>query len=141
VSIIAFIYFTDIFVLLLCSTVTVPTQDPHAQPPNMRRVVRAIRTPCRVPAACSPRHRRSANDGLCRIDGTCGLVAFGDPHVPPFTWGDHGDAAACHHDPWSPHRRHASFWDGVSKRVERLRRGYYRPSTPPTFPQTKRIRR
>jgi hypothetical protein len=45
-------------------------------------------------------------------------------------WGDHGDTAGRRYDPWSPHQRHVDFWDGVSKRVEGLRRGCYRPLTP-----------
>jgi hypothetical protein len=77
--------------IFLCSTSTVPTQDLHAQPPDVGWAICAVHTPCGVPAACSPRHRWSADDGLRRIDDTCGLVASGDPHVPPSVWGDHGE--------------------------------------------------
>jgi hypothetical protein len=112
----------------------VPAQDPHAQPPDMGRAVHAIHTPCGVPAACSPHHRWSADDGLHRVDDTCGPVASGDPHIPPSVCGDHSGTAGHRHDPWSSHRRHVNFWDDVSKRVEGLRRGCYRPSTPLDIP-------
>jgi hypothetical protein len=90
VEMIVFIYFTEFLnmlntkfvVPLLCSIATVATQDPHAQPPDVGRAVCAVHTACGIPAPCSPRVPRSADDGLRRVDGTCGLVAHGDPHVP-----------------------------------------------------------
>jgi hypothetical protein len=92
--------------------------------------LRAIHTACGVPTTCSAHHRRSTIYGLCCIDGTCGPVASGDPHVPTFMWQDHGDASGYRHDPWSSHRRHSDLWPSVSRRVERVRRGCYRHSTP-----------
>jgi hypothetical protein len=120
---------------------TVPTQDPHAQPPDVGRAVRAIRMPCEVPVACSPHHQWSADDGLHPIDGTCRPVASGDPHVSPSVWQDHGDTAGRRHEPWSSHRQQSSLWDGDSRRMEGLCRGCYRPVTPPTFPWTRRTGR
>jgi hypothetical protein len=99
----------NIFVLLLCSTTFAAAQDPHAQTPNMGRVVRVVHTVCEVPIACSATHRRSNGDGLHRVDDTCGPVASGDTYVPPSMWGDHGDVARRRHDPWSSHRQHAGL--------------------------------
>jgi hypothetical protein len=74
------------FVLLLCCIAISPAQDPHPQPPHVGREVRVIHTVCGVPTACSARHRQYADDGLCRVDGTCGSVASEDTHVPPSEW-------------------------------------------------------
>jgi hypothetical protein len=120
----------NIFLLLLCSRTFAAAQDPLAQPPDMGRAVHTVHTACGVPIACSATHRRSANDGLHHIDGTCVSMVSEDPHVPPSVWGDHGDAVGHRHDPWSSHRRHAGLWDDVSRRVEGLRWGGYRPTTP-----------
>jgi hypothetical protein len=97
------------FISLLCYTTTLAAQDPYAQPPVMGRAIHAIHTACRVPAACSYCVRSFADDGLCRVDDTCRPVASGDPHVPPSTWGDHGDAAGRCHGPRSSHRWCTSF--------------------------------
>jgi hypothetical protein len=91
----------NIFVLLLCSTTFVAAQDPHAQPPDVGRVVRVIHTTCGVPVACSTTHRWSADDGLCCVDDTYGPVVSGGHHVPPSMWENHSDAAGRRHDPWS----------------------------------------
>jgi hypothetical protein len=96
----------------------------------MGPVIRDIHMTCRVPTACSPHHRRSADDGLRCVDSTYGPVASGDPHVPPSVWGDHSDVVGRCHDPWSSNRRHAGFWDGVSRRVEGLHRDCYQHATP-----------
>jgi hypothetical protein len=69
---------------------------------------------CEVPPACSAHHRRSTIDGLHDVDGTRGPVAFGDPHVPPCMWRDHGDTSGHHHDPRSSHREHSGLWADVS---------------------------
>jgi hypothetical protein len=58
-------------------------QDLHGQPLALGRVVRAVHMSCGVPATCSAHQPQSAADGCRRIDDTRGLVAFGDPHVPP----------------------------------------------------------
>jgi hypothetical protein len=114
---------TNIFVLLLCSTAFEAAQDPHAQPPpNVGRAVRVDHMLCGVSAACSAHQPRAAADGCCHVDGTCGPVASGDPHVPPSVWRDHGDVAGHRHDSLSSHRRYSCLWDGVSCRVEGLRR-------------------
>jgi hypothetical protein len=98
--------------------------------PIMGRAVHTVHTACRVSTACSYCVRSSADDGLRRVDNTCRPVVSGDPHVPPSVWGDHSDAAGRCHDPRSSHRQRTGFWDGVSSRVEGLRRGCYQPTTP-----------
>jgi hypothetical protein len=77
--------------------VTIPAQDPHTQPLDVGLVVCTVRTSCGVPATCSPHHQRFDDDGLRRVDDTCGPVVFRDPHVPPSMWGDHGDAVGRRH--------------------------------------------
>jgi hypothetical protein len=95
VAIITFMYFTgffhylvvygaNIFVLLLYFIAFAAAQNPYAQSPDVGRAVRAIHTACGVSAACSARHQRSIDDGLRRVDGTCGPVASEDSHVLPF---------------------------------------------------------
>jgi hypothetical protein len=113
-----------------------PAQDPHAQPPDMRQVVRVVHMACGVPAACSAHHWRHAVDGLRCVDSTGGPVASRDPHIPLCVWRDHGDASGRHHDTWSSHRRPSGWWPGVPRQVEGLRRGCYQHSPPPpsTFP-------
>jgi hypothetical protein len=96
----------------------------------MGRAVRAVHTACRVPAACLSRVRPSTDDGLRRVDGTCRPVTSGDPHIPPFVWGDHSDAAEHRHDRQSSHRWCIGFWDGVSSWVEGLHHSCYWPVTP-----------
>jgi hypothetical protein len=99
----------NIFISLLCYTTTLAAQDLYAQPSVVGRAVRTVHTACRVPTVCSYRVRPSVDDGLRHVDGTCRPVASVDPHVPPFVWGDHGDAARRCHDPRSSHRRCTGF--------------------------------
>jgi hypothetical protein len=120
----------NIFISLLCYTVTLAAQDPYTHHLIVGRAVHAVHTACWVLAACSSRVRPSANDGLRRVDGTCRPVASEDPHVPPYMWGDHCDAAGHRHDPRSSHPWRTGFYDGVSSRVEGLHRSCYRPATP-----------
>jgi hypothetical protein len=56
----------NIFISLLCYTVTLAAQDPYAQPLVVGRAVRAVHTACGVPATCSYRVWPSADDGLRR---------------------------------------------------------------------------
>jgi hypothetical protein len=63
-----------------------PAQDPHAHPHDVGEAVRAVHTACDVPVASFACHRRSADDRLSCVDGTCGPVASRDPHVTPFVW-------------------------------------------------------
>jgi hypothetical protein len=112
------VVWANICVLLLCSTVTVPGQDPHAHPPNVGRAVYAVHIQC---GFLSLAHL--VTGGLSMMDSAA-LMALVN------WWGDHNDDVGHRHDPWSPHQWHVDFQDGVSRQVEGLHRGCYRPSTP-----------